>query len=156
MEHTVYTCVNLQLRPLVTAHYVLEWNTQCTRVYRREMDGAHTVSTHLVANMAILTEIKFLRRICRHCCLHPTTLIMQKIKINNNNKRINTAVGIVTTFQQRSSTTLTSSDSDHDSSTITPRSVTLPSGEAISIRNYTLPATCGHQQQVFRNSIQGP
>jgi len=37
--------------------------TDSTRVYQRGVDSAHTVTTHLVATMAILTEIKFLRRI---------------------------------------------------------------------------------------------
>jgi hypothetical protein len=70
------------------------------------------------------------------------------------NKIINTTVGIVTTFQLSPSQNRTSSDSDHDSSTITASAATLPSGEAISVRNYISLATCGHQQRVFRNSVQ--
>ena len=58
------------------------------------------------------------------------------------------------TFRQPPSRHRTSSDSDHDSSTITASRATLPSGEAISVRNYTSPATCGHQQTVFRNQFR--
>jgi hypothetical protein len=70
------------------------------------------------------------------------------------NKIINTAV--IIKFQLPPSRNRTSSDSYHDSSTITASSATLPSGAAISVRNYTSPATCGHQQRVFRNSVQVP